>query len=224
MKIRIELEDRELRVGKEQLIALIIIVFGLMYLLDSWADAFFLCLIGAASWLGWTSMTTVRRRKTSEPQKPASTIQSVRPTAAPTAPAIPLPASFIPAQSAAATAAPPANASDKKAALQHAFLVAKAEVREEFKSLLQELKMDEEAQFADDDEDEDEDDEEESPKENANESELLVRMRRDELISALKNLGYKQTSTAIADHVMTQNPGADLETLVRAALQFARKK
>lgn len=55
-------------------------------------------------------------------------------------------------------------------------------------------------------------------------SELLDRMRREELISAMKNLGYRTTAEPIADYVIGENPDADLETLIRAALKLSRKK
>lgn len=56
------------------------------------------------------------------------------------------------------------------------------------------------------------------------ESDLIADMRRDELISALRNLGYKNTAQSIADFVISENPDADLETLIRTALRLSRKK
>lgn len=56
------------------------------------------------------------------------------------------------------------------------------------------------------------------------ESALIADMRREELVSALRNLGYRNTAQSIADFVISESPDADLETLIRAALRLSRKK
>ena len=68
------------------------------------------------------------------------------------------------------------------------------------------------------------DESDEADEESDGQSELLDRMRREELISAMKNLGYRSTAESIADYVIGENPDADLETLIRAALKLSRKK
>jgi hypothetical protein len=215
MKIRIELADRELRLGKEQLIAALFVAFGLSCFIDSWEELIFLVLTIAAGWLGLRSTTRTRRppaTTTTQRSAPAPTApapQAVQSAATPPSPAVPN------------SAPPPGDAKSKREQLHHSFLVAQAETNEEYKNTLRELQMYADEYFDSEEGDEDDKDDED---ENTEEAVLLERMRRDELISALKNLGYKQTSVAIADHVMSQHPGAELETLIRAALQFARKK
>jgi hypothetical protein len=74
------------------------------------------------------------------------------------------------------------------------------------------------------DESDESDEADEESEESDGQSELLDRMRREELISAMKNLGYRSTAESIADYVIGENPDADLETLIRAALKLSRKK
>jgi hypothetical protein len=74
------------------------------------------------------------------------------------------------------------------------------------------------------DESDESDESDEADEESDGQSELLDRMRREELISAMKNLGYRSTAESIADYVIGENPDADLETLIRAALKLSRKK
>jgi hypothetical protein len=215
MKIRIELADRELRLGKEQLIAALFVAFGLSCFIDSWEELIFLVLTIAAGWLGLRSTTRTRR--------PTATTQRSAPAPTAPAPQAVQSAATTPSPAAPSSTPPPGDAKSKREQLHHSFLVAQAETNEEYKNTLRELQMYADEYFDSEEGDEDDEDDEDED-ENTEEAVLLERMRRDELISALKNLGYKQTSVAIADHVMSQHPGAELETLIRAALQFARKK
>jgi hypothetical protein len=81
---------------------------------------------------------------------------------------------------------------------------------------------------APEEEEEEEDDESEEALDDSDPEadDLATRLRREELISALRNLqiGNRALCTEVADHIINENPEASLENLIRKALQLTRRK
>jgi hypothetical protein len=88
---------------------------------------------------------------------------------------------------------------------------------------------------SDEDKDEDKDkddwgddwkDEEDEKDEKDEKDELIEQLRREELISALRNLqmGNRKLCEDVADHIISENPDATLEDLIRKALRLLRRK
>jgi hypothetical protein len=194
--------------GARKVIAVACSAIGAGQLVDDWTDWFWICLFFAAQWALHYAIEDTLRADVDDKEREylgSSATVSAGPVAAP--PSI---------------AGAPALASVAVQTKQDPPIQLQPDPISTIHTIFWSSPTPSTSVLPDDQEDEDKE-EENAPD---NEAFLQAKMRREDLISALRNMqmGNKQLCTEIAQHVMQENPEGSLEDLIRKALQLYRRK